>query len=59
MWREAMKGQEGGDKRSEQRTTSDNIIGDGCGTSKSCTLSRLEQHHLALFQRVVVEGTLS
>jgi hypothetical protein len=44
MWREAMKGQEGGDKRSEA-TTCNNVTGDGAvtGNSRSYTLSRLSR----------------
>ncbi len=57
LWREAMKGQ------GERIDLSDNIIevtsqSDGCGTSKSYTLSRLERTEPELF-RQVVDGDLS
>ena len=43
MWWEAVKGQEGGNKLSEQQTTDNNIIGDSI--QGTYTLSHLEQHH--------------
>jgi hypothetical protein len=51
MFRDAMKGQEGGDKRSRDATTRNNITGEEAvtGTSKAYTLSRL--------QKVNQEGT--
>lgn len=43
MFREAMKGQEGGDKRSRDATTRNNITGEEAvtGTSKAYTLPSL------------------
>lgn len=54
LWREAMKGQEGGN------TTSDIITGAGAatGTSRAYTLSRLKREFPDLFQQVVA-GELS
>jgi len=62
MYREAMKGQEGGDKTSKEPTCN-NITGDSqpnaiTGTSKSYTLSRLERESPELFDSVC-SGELS
>jgi hypothetical protein len=58
LWREAMKGKEGGDKKG--KTTDDNIISDRSpvGTSRSYTLTRLKHYKPKLFQEVV-DGKLS
>ena len=58
LWREAMKGKEGGDKKG--KTTCYNITGDKSrtGTSRSYTLARLKHQKPELFQEVV-DGKLS
>lgn len=62
LFREAMKGEEGGDKKSHAKITNNNIIGDDCrtvqGTSKAYTISRLKRDRPDLFERVVA-GELS
>lgn len=55
--RQAEKGQEGGDKRSEN-ITCDNITGAKTGTSRAYTLSRLERDRPDLFEQVCA-GELS
>ena len=60
MWREAMKGKHGGDRRSEEVIKVDNITLDkpSKGTSRSYTVSRLQREAPELFAQVVA-GTLS
>lgn len=54
MFRDAMKGQEGGDKRSRDATTSNNVTGEEAvtGNSKAYTLSRLQKESPELFEAV-------
>lgn len=60
MWREAMLGEEGGDKRSGNRITNNNVIGGLSvqGNSRSYTVARLKQQAPELFEKVV-SGELS
>ena len=60
MWRDAMKGKQGGDRRSDVAIKDDNIILDKAnqGTSRSYTVSRLQREAPELFAQVVA-GTLS
>jgi hypothetical protein len=54
LYREAMKGQEGGDKRSKRATTDNNVIGDRSpvGNSKAYTCERLKRVAPELFEEV-------
>jgi len=58
LWREAMKGQEGGNKRSEEAITNNNIIGGKStqGTSLAYTLSRLQRQRPDLFEKVAASS---
>jgi len=60
MWREAMKGKQGGDRRSDVAIKDDNVILDKAnqGNSRSYTVSRLQREAPELFAQVVA-GTLS
>ena len=60
MWREAMKGKHGGDRRSEEVIKVDNVTLDkpSKGNSRSYTVSRLQREAPELFAQVVA-GTLS
>ena len=60
LWREAMKGKQGGDRRSDVAIKDDNVILDKAnqGNSRSYTVSRLQREAPELFTQVVA-GTLS
>ena len=60
MWREAMKGKHGGDRRSEEATKVDNVNLERAskGNSRSYTVSRLQRESPELFAQVAA-GTIS
>ena len=61
MFREAMKGQEGGDKRSQAATTDNNVISDRSpvGNSRAYSISRVQRSCDAETVAAVMAGTVT